>query len=1254
LVFNTAKGASLQLANLDTTDLNATGTLTATNIFSGNVNTGSLISSLANIVNLNATTTDTKNLFADFVQSRQQGLNSQANLSSSQNFLYAGGNFSQNRIISDGASLGNFILGETYINTSGASNTNIGNANISNGNATFTTLFANKFSVASLTVSNVLLSLGNVLTSNIGGSQSSTSIINSNTLSFNENNAIVTTNINGVIATTTIGNLYKYFASSTNLTVATDTFGNVTYSFTDSPVFANATISSATVTNLAVDNFTIDTLQKIATNTTHNINYSTSTKTLTSVVNGKVATTAIIISDLPTIIDGDGINISTTSTTTTISLDLSTFGAGTGTISSTSVFTANVTNLFANALEAINGSIDGLISKNATITNLVFNTISGINATTTNFATTNLTATGTTNLTNLFATNFILSSGTIATVTIPELNGNYATFTKIFTETIQSRDVAYYGIVGNYATFTNATATENLFVNNISGVNASTTYLTWINATGGNATTTNFATGDLLAAGKVRLGETLIFNDLEVSGKVNLATANNVSNYFGRGEFTQNYFGVGNNSTNYFGGDPTGNQADDNFFYGNTNTFLGTVNFSGGFTNNGGMNVEGTVNLGINSSGDVTIGNDANKTEVNSRDIYLGYNADTDNIFVGSTTNSISITGNLLSSSIVLASSSFVNSTNTYATSTNFFTEFLRATNVNLVQATTTYLNVENWLTASNANINNLLFTTVEGRDATITNGTSTNWYSTNFTSPNIFGSLATITNATFTSLRSETFYTNTFGFDNVFAQNATFTAKLSVGGPFVSNNYRVNFVDNVPGTTTGSAAFSMTNLATTATHTNTVLRLNTGAFTGLSGPCDNTGQVKNLTSGNASSTYCAKFLDFYASSTDEISGTEVGYIALANSANSVHRVVYSTAGADFGEELNLYDDPKYGDIVGFTGEGYVLAQPGIRLVGVVSDNAGFIGNINTKKDKNSAVVGYVGIVRTFVSTENGAIKKGDPIGLGSVPGVGIKMTKSGYIIGHARENYTGTEVGKIEVQVDPTWYDPDILQLDNFINTKLSNTVSSTTEIINSGLANKINAIIDSKTSNIIDSALQNPSLKLATSSINTAIDNIFIEYFTATNTTDILSVNFVATNSEGKIEKFNFLEMQVYILENISKFNKFVDNFNENLISVAEVVTDKLTAKEVNTEKLCIGKTCVTEEELKILLNKNSQESSVVVPAVEVPNTTIPTTSVPTTTPPSTSSSTDLLEPVVVPQELPVDVPVENSTSSLESAIN
>jgi hypothetical protein len=58
------------------------------------------------------------------------------------------------------------------------------------------------------------------------------------------------------------------------------------------------------------------------------------------------------------------------------------------------------------------------------------------------------------------------------------------------------------------------------------------------------------------------------------------------------------------------------------------------VNFNGGLTNNGGMNVEGTVNLGINSSGDVTIGNDANNTEVNSQNIFLGYGADTQNIFI--------------------------------------------------------------------------------------------------------------------------------------------------------------------------------------------------------------------------------------------------------------------------------------------------------------------------------------------------------------------------------------------------------------------------------------------------------------------------------------------------------------------------------------------------------------------------------------------------------------------------------------------
>jgi hypothetical protein len=45
----------------------------------------------------------------------------------------------------------------------------------------------------------------------------------------------------------------------------------------------------------------------------------------------------------------------------------------------------------------------------------------------------------------------------------------------------------------------------------------------------------------------------------------------------------------------------------------------------------------------------------------------------------------------------------------------------------------------------------------------------------------------------------------------------------------------------------------------------------------------------------------------------------------------------------------------------------------------------------------------------------------------------------------------------------------------------------------------------------------------------------------------------------------------------------------FEDGLVKIAAIITDKLTAKEVATEKLCIGATCVTEQELKALLDKN-----------------------------------------------------------------
>lgn len=50
----------------------------------------------------------------------------------------------------------------------------------------------------------------------------------------------------------------------------------------------------------------------------------------------------------------------------------------------------------------------------------------------------------------------------------------------------------------------------------------------------------------------------------------------------------------------------------------------------------------------------------------------------------------------------------------------------------------------------------------------------------------------------------------------------------------------------------------------------------------------------------------------------------------------------------------------------------------------------------------------------------------------------------------------------------------------------------------------------------------------------------------------------------------------------------------FENGLLKVANIILEKLTAKEVTAEKLCVGQTCITEEELKALLEKSGIQTS------------------------------------------------------------
>ncbi len=96
------------------------------------------------------------------------------------------------------------------------------------------------------------------------------------------------------------------------------------------------------------------------------------------------------------------------------------------------------------------------------------------------------------------------------------------------------------------------------------------------------------------------------------------------------------------------------------------------------------------------------------------------------------------------------------------------------------------------------------------------------------------------------------------------------------------------------------------------------------------------------------------------------------------------------------------------------------------KLVGVVSTSPfqvmGGTENSNTR-------VALVGRVPVKVTTKNGPIKPGDPITSSDIPGVGMKATRAGQIIGKALETYNNPDpeaVGKILIFINLSWYDPD------------------------------------------------------------------------------------------------------------------------------------------------------------------------------------------------------------------------------------
>lgn len=100
----------------------------------------------------------------------------------------------------------------------------------------------------------------------------------------------------------------------------------------------------------------------------------------------------------------------------------------------------------------------------------------------------------------------------------------------------------------------------------------------------------------------------------------------------------------------------------------------------------------------------------------------------------------------------------------------------------------------------------------------------------------------------------------------------------------------------------------------------------------------------------------------------------------------------------------------REGDIISSSDQGFILANKfyDAKIVGVMSLNPAVVFDIKESGDNSKRYpVISTGTVGVNVAVVNGNIKKGDLITSSTIPGIGMKATKSGFVVGTSLENYS-------------------------------------------------------------------------------------------------------------------------------------------------------------------------------------------------------------------------------------------------------
>lgn len=137
--------------------------------------------------------------------------------------------------------------------------------------------------------------------------------------------------------------------------------------------------------------------------------------------------------------------------------------------------------------------------------------------------------------------------------------------------------------------------------------------------------------------------------------------------------------------------------------------------------------------------------------------------------------------------------------------------------------------------------------------------------------------------------------------------------------------------------------------------------------------------------------------------------------------------IIFLFSPAIFADDLTLgvatsvkISDEKVngGSIISNSSKGFVLAQKpyDLSMIGIVTLNPAVSLEADDKSEKGKIYpVVSSGTAFVLVSTINGPIAKGDLITSSTIPGVGMKATKSGFVLGSSQEKFTSVNIKEVK-----------------------------------------------------------------------------------------------------------------------------------------------------------------------------------------------------------------------------------------------